>query len=553
MTHPRGRTRRDRVSLRTTIPCLVLAVAACLAGGVASANPDAKDELRFQQGIAAYGAKEFGTAREAFTTFLSRNPEDAPALRYLGLISRAEDKNEEAIDYFRRALELEPTNVPTYAALSESLLEAEQNVPALEILKTALALAPTHARLHLYRGIAEYRLRNLDEAIQHLERAAALDPNMEREARYYIGLTQAILGNLYTAAEAFNEVARQSPAHPLGRSARNLREAMEPETPEQRWNVNATAGVEFDTNPLVVGDASDFDEESDLAGTFGVRALLDAYRGQGVTVRTGYDGFFLKRLDLDEVDEQTHIVRGVVLYDLRNVRLSLRYDGAFTALEFDDPLRFSSMLEPSMSVRVGRLGITQASYQLHRFDYFDAPSEDEFDLEGWQHTIGITQTVIPRHPFAYVRFGVSASLRDTKGDEFDSISAGLHLGSAVLLPWFDIEISGLYRFTFLDFLEQSVLPESGTRQEGPLEDPLKRDEFAHEITVNMNVPLWQRLSLDVSGAFIFYDSDIDFYSYDRQIVGAYFTWDFGAKPKPRRRPRPLPVEPEREEGRFPGE
>ncbi len=563
MTHPRGSKRRVVVTPPIIFACLVAGL--CLAGGNASA--DAKAELRFQQGVAAYGAKEFGTAREAFQSFLSRNPEDATALRYLGLISRAENNDQQAVEFFRKALDLEPTDVLTYVALAESLLKAEQNIPAQDLLRTALALAPTHARLHLYDGIAEYRLRNLDEAVRHLERAAALDPNMEREARYYIGLCQAILGNLYTAARAFTEVAEGSPAHPLGRSARNLREAMEPETPEQRWNVNATVGLEFDTNPLVVGDNSKGDSdlaepdesledpkrESDLAGSFGVRALFDAYRGEGVTVRAGYDGFFIKHIDLDEIDEQTHVARGVVLYDLRNVRLAFRYDGAFTALEFDDPLRMINTLEPSMSLRMGRLGVGQAFYQLHRFDYFDTPDESAFDLDGWQHTIGYAQMIIPRHPMTHVRVGIDASLRDTRGEEFDSFSVSASLGAGVLLPWYDIEISGIYRFTYLDFLKKSQLDKDDPPSAGHPENRVKRAENAHEITTNINVPLWRRLSLDVAGTFTWNTSEVDFYDYDRQIVGAYLTWDFGEKPKPRRRPRPILQEPQRDEGKFPGE
>ncbi|MCP5041406.1 MAG: tetratricopeptide repeat protein, partial [bacterium] len=523
MTHPWGLLRLCVVWALPIAICLALAPAA-------PARADAKSELRFQQGIAAYGAREFGAAREAFQSFLNRNPADPTALRYLGLISRAEDRDQEAIDFFRRALDLAPTDVLTYVALSESLLRAEQNVPAQEALTTALALAPTHARLHLYKGIAEYRLRNLTVAVGHFERAAALDPNMEREARYYTGLSHAILGNLYTAAQAFTEVSETSPAHPLGRSSRNLRDAMEPETPEQRWNVNATTGIEFDTNPKVVGETGK--AESDFAASIGVRGLVDAYRGPGVTVRAGYDGFLLKYIESDEVDEQTHVARGVVLYDVRNARMSLRYDGSFTALEFGDPFRLMNVLEPSLSVRVGRLGITQGFYQLYRFDYFDEPNEEALDLDGWQHTLGVTQSFIPPEPFTQIRVGFEASLRDTDGAEFDHKGLSAHVGAAALLPWYDIEISGLYRFSHQRYSNESVFNKKGDRTERRLEDEVKRSENSHEITVNLNVPLWRRLSLDVAGAFAFSDSEIEFFRYDRQTAGTYLTWDLGGKPTP---------------------
>ena len=60
--------------------------------------------------------------------------------------------------------------------------------------------------------------------------------------------------------------------------------------------------------------------------------------------------------------------------------------------------------------------------------------------------------------------------------------------------------------------------------------------------------------MDVAGAFVFNESDNDNFRYDRQIVGAYFTWDFGGKPR-RRTPSEIDEVQEtlEEEGRFPGE
>ena len=192
-------------------------------------------------------------------------------------------------------------------------------------------------------------------------------------------------------------------------------------------------------------------------------------------------------------------------------------------------------------------------YRLHRFDYFDTPVETAFNLDGWQHALGVAQTILPPHPWTYVRIGAEALFRDTEGPEFDSLGGSAHLGAGVLLPWFDVEVSGLYRFTYLDFENKSELRCEGDGQDAARTDRCDHAADVHEISVNMNVPIWDRLSLDVSGSFVFYGEDTEFYRYDRQIVGTYLTWDFGDKPKPRRRPRPTREEPEREEGRFPGE
>lgn len=546
MTHPRGLA---RPFVSTVLPLAILLSMT----HVSPALADAKSELRFQQGVAAYGAREFGAAREAFSNFLERNPDDPTALRYLGLLSRHEGKDEEAIDFFTRALKLDPTDVLTYMALGETQLKAQQNVPAQDTLTRALTLAPQHARLHLYMGIAKYRLRDFPEAAKHFERATALDSNLEREANYYAGLTQAILGNLYAAAQAFTDVAQDSPAHPLGRSARNLRTAMEPETPEQRWTMSATGGLEYDTNPTVAPKVAN--EDQDAAASLGFRGLYDVYRGGGVTVRAGYDGFFLKHISVDEVDEQTHVLRGLAQYDYRNVRMSLRYTGSLTMLEFDDTFRALNTVEPAVSVRAGRWGVSQAFYQASRFDFLNKPAQSDFDLDGWQHKLGVIQSFIPPDPFSQIRAGFDWTLRDTEGDEFGHSGLSANIGAGIYLPWQDIEVSGLYRFSYLDFNKGSACNKTGRCRSDDDEVGIKRDNTVHEVTLNINIPVSKRLSVDVAAAFFFEDSDIDEYRYDRQIIGTYLTWDFGGKGRTRRKVSDADDEfiQTEEEGRFPGE
>ena len=327
---------------------------------------------------------------------------------------------------------------------------------------------------------------------------------------------------------------------------------MEPTTPEQRWTVNATTGFEFDSNPFAAADAQNSD--SDLAGSFGVRALYDFYRGEGFTVRGGYDGFLLKHVDEEQVDEQTHVAKAVVFYDYRNLRLSLRYDGSYTMLDLSDKFRLLNVIEPAANYRTRSWGITQAYYQMHRFDYFNDPANPELDLDGFQHSLGVNQIFIPREPFTHVRVGVLWTDRNTDGEEFDYMSYGASIGAGVLMPWYEIEVSALYRFSHFRFDHASQFQEDASPFDSDIGVGVKRREDVHEITFNVNVPIWSRLSMDVAGAIVFNDSSNENFRYDRQIVGAYFTWDFGDKP---RRTTPSDLDSsksiEEDDGRFPGE
>ena len=233
--------------------------------------------------------------------------------------------------------------------------------------------------------------------------------------------------------------------------------------------------------------------------------------------------------------------------------MSLRYDASVTLLDLSDAFRSTHVIEPSLSLRTRRWGITQGFYQLQRFDYY-YDLDDAFDLDGWQHSAGVNQIMVLPEPFTHARGGFTWTTRDSKGSEFSFSSFGINVGTGVLLPWYDVEASALYRFSHLPFANASQFPKNGDIQDSP-PTGTKRRENLHEITFNLNLPLWKRLSLDVAGALIFNESNVETFQYDRQIVGAYFTWDFGSRPKfgGKARGGTDAGETVEEEGRFPGE
>ena len=494
----------------------------------AAAAADPRTELLFHRGIAAYGAGNYQAARSAFEAYLAKVPDDAEAIRYTGMIARQEGRIDDAVRAFEQAIELAPDGVQAHTALVETLLDVGRNEEAHIAAEAALGRAPNHGPLQLYAGIAAYRIGRASEAVGYLARAERLDPDLAREARYYTGLAQAVIGNLYASAAALGDVVEGSPGHPLGASAQSLRNEILPNIPDRIWYVGATAGAELDTNPAVQSALSN--PSSDIAGTFRLKGLVDAYRGRGITLRGGYEGFIAAYGRDTLVNEQTHAFRALALYDRENVRVSLRYDYAITLLDMTRRFRDYHRVEPTVNLRLGRLGITQVFYGFQNFQYSqDAfPLLDPaFDRDGNQHSIGVNQLFVLPEPLNYARVGILYTDRSAAGTEFDYNGFEINVGGGVLFPWRNVAFDALYRYGRFGYKNASILPVRVGLQPPSAGGPaVKRTENAHVVTLQLSAPVWRQLTASIAATLTYSSSEIEVLNYDRQIAGAYLSWSF---------------------------
>ena len=78
----------------------------------------------------------------------------------------------------RRAIELNTNSPAGYLALADALLFSGQSLEAIEMANTAIRLDPNFAAPYLAtQGLAQYNLRNFDEAVETLLRSIAINPN----------------------------------------------------------------------------------------------------------------------------------------------------------------------------------------------------------------------------------------------------------------------------------------------------------------------------------------------------------------------------------------
>jgi tetratricopeptide (TPR) repeat protein len=108
-------------------------------------------------------------------------PRSAEAEYNKGLQAKAAKRFSEAVDDFRRAVDLRPSFAEAWNELGFALRQTGQYAEALRAYDEALRLRPNFPSALEYLGEAYVKLGRLDEAKAILQRLGSLDPARARE------------------------------------------------------------------------------------------------------------------------------------------------------------------------------------------------------------------------------------------------------------------------------------------------------------------------------------------------------------------------------------
>jgi len=160
------------------------------------------ENITFRKNLADYYYAELGRVEDAlriYVQILETNPEDVEILLITGHICVSLQKFEDAKDFYRRVLEIEPWNADArqyldklsqnfsrtdvsksvdeiYQAVQKAVAE-DRGQEAVQMLEKLLAASPEHAQAHNDLGVLLYRAGDKNHAFDHYEKAVQHDPN----------------------------------------------------------------------------------------------------------------------------------------------------------------------------------------------------------------------------------------------------------------------------------------------------------------------------------------------------------------------------------------
>ena len=170
--------------------------------------------LHLQRGVALAMKGRFDDAQDAFERSTALAPGESLPGSALGLILMQQDRLPEAILVLRARQEQAPEDYLIHWFLAEALQRSgvepgtEGEAEAVRALRESVQLNPELFQSRLLLGKMLARRGELDKALEHLERARAIDSN-EVSATYQLALVHRRRGEVERAKELFALVGRQ--------------------------------------------------------------------------------------------------------------------------------------------------------------------------------------------------------------------------------------------------------------------------------------------------------------------------------------------------------
>jgi tetratricopeptide (TPR) repeat protein len=128
--------------------------------------------IAFELGTVFDKQKKFSEAEAAFQQVLTRDPENATALNYLGyMLAERGERLDESVAYLKKALQIEPENGSFLDSLGWAYFKADKLLLAEQNLRRAADQLKTNSVVQEHYGQVLFKLGRYDEAIAAWTRA----------------------------------------------------------------------------------------------------------------------------------------------------------------------------------------------------------------------------------------------------------------------------------------------------------------------------------------------------------------------------------------------
>jgi tetratricopeptide (TPR) repeat protein len=155
-------------------------------------------------------AKDRPAALATLQPLLGADARDSAVFLLAAEIAEADNQTPQAVQWFRKAIELSPRNAVGYLAFAEMSFNHGAFKVGADFLTLGIQQLPSEARLYLARGVLEEQMTQMDAALRDFEQAHRLDPQLS--------FAQDAMGMLFSQkhdnAAALALFAQQSQLHP---------------------------------------------------------------------------------------------------------------------------------------------------------------------------------------------------------------------------------------------------------------------------------------------------------------------------------------------------
>lgn len=165
-----------------------------------------------QRGISFHNARTFLEAERCYQMVLREDPGNTDALNLMGVLAIEANRNDVALDYFRKAVKLAPKIAMYRNNLGNALCVQSELGEALLHLHKAVTLDPRYVEALCNLGKVHRMQREMETAREWLNKALAVDPQF-LNARSELAEIDSEMGRFAEAVAAFESILAVDPLH----------------------------------------------------------------------------------------------------------------------------------------------------------------------------------------------------------------------------------------------------------------------------------------------------------------------------------------------------
>jgi tetratricopeptide (TPR) repeat protein len=489
------------------------------------------------QAILAYEAGRYDEALSLLKEALAQDPKNVEALYYTGLALMAQQKLEAAVEALEAARAQAPTDFSIRYLLGVAYFSLERYDRAEPLLTEVFNERPNTEGVGYYIGFMRYRRKDYHGALRAFRAETSSNPNIQQLAKFYAGLTLAILGLPEQAVEEVEAALKVQTASALTGPAERIRDSIvAARERERRFRAEVRVGVFHDSNTAVNPEPSHDPTAEELrrrktrtTGELGSLRLDYSWLRIGPWESTvTYQFFQTYNNDLPSFNVQNHLGAAQLTYRGALAAMPYQLGGQYVYdyLTLDDRefvQRHSATLFGTLVESAGHLSTLQGRLQVKEFSLdSNVPPEEKRDAKNWM--VGLAHVFRFAQDRHLLRLGYQFDVEDADGRNYRYLGHRVLVGAQYTLPWplpwggarlrYDFDLH-LRNYTHAN----TILPVNnpGTRERYDLEQN-------HVFRVEQPLPLNLTLSAEFQRTVA--RSNLPVFSYERNVWALILTWQY---------------------------
>lgn len=153
------------------------------------------------------------TVQKEYLNYLNQQADFRDGRMALAQYAARQQRWNSAIVHYKQALTFDKSYTPAYAGWATALAQSNKLAASYQLLKTASQRYPQDVRLHYLTGITAYELKQINDAITHLEQAVALSDYYPQYVQNLV-LIYSQSGNGTKAQQVLETALFKNPSNP---------------------------------------------------------------------------------------------------------------------------------------------------------------------------------------------------------------------------------------------------------------------------------------------------------------------------------------------------